>query len=166
MLSRKKHDLIILRIILILGVLIIPIAFKRKGIKDWLFVYLWNGFTNILLDKWITSIGKIQYPARLCAKVFNINVPFDLVWYPLISVFYNQLTKDDNLVRSFYRLFYFTIPIILIEAWAEKNTKLIAFQKGWKWYHSFISLNVNSLLTKGLLKVVKKIDTVQTEQPS
>src|SRR5690606_28833332 len=159
-------ELTILRIILILGLLLIPIAFKKKGIKDWLIVYLWNGFTNILLDKWITSKGKIRYPVRLCAKFLKINVLFDLVWYPLLTVFYNQLTEDDKLFKSIYRLFYFTIPIILIEAWAEKKTKFIAFNNGWKWYHSFISLNVKSMITKGFLMAVKKLDTIQSEKTS
>jgi hypothetical protein len=59
----------------------------------------------------------------------------------------DYLVKDKPFA-SFYKLFYFTIPMFFVEFWAVRKTDLIKWNKGWKWYHTFISITIKSLCTR------------------
>ncbi|MDG5789224.1 hypothetical protein QA612_17330 [Evansella sp. AB-P1] len=150
-----------LRFSLVLGLLLLPIIFRKPPIKDWLLVFLWNSATNGIIDRLVVSYNIIQYPVRLLPKRFRINILFDYLLYPIITVTYNQLTKKDKPMKMVVKLLCFTIPMILIEVWAERNTRLIKFRNGWKWYHSFISLNIKSLLTRLWIGGVRRIEEKQ-----
>lgn len=147
--GNKIIDKNILRGFFVLGIGLLTLVLRKPPIKDWLLVYLWNAVTNGIIDKIVVSYNTVKYPTRLLPKIFKINFLFDYLLYPTMTVIFNQLTeKDHKPFIIFIKLFCFTIPMILVELWAERKTGLIKFKKGWKWYHSFISLNVKSLVTR------------------
>ncbi|WP_312889164.1 CBO0543 family protein [Desertibacillus haloalkaliphilus] len=157
MMKRNKIDKGILGSLLAFGFVLLPIMLRKPPIKDWLLVFLWNAVTNGIIDKVVVSYNTVKYPVRLLPKMFKTNILFDFLLYPVVTIIYNQLTEKDKPLVIFLKLFYFTIPMILIELYAERKTGLIKFKRGWRWYHSFISLNIKSLLTRLWIGWVRKL---------
>jgi hypothetical protein len=159
LLHKNKSEKSFLRTLLLLSlILIIPIFIRKHPIKDWVIVYLFNAATNGILDKILTSYKIVKYPVRFLPKIFDIHILFDFLLYPLFTVFYNQLTYRDNVWSIVYKLLLSTFPMFLIELWAEKRTKLITWNKGWSWYHTYSSIIAKSLFTRSFIGLVRMID--------
>lgn len=159
--GNKTADRFILRGLLVLGTGLLVMVLRKPPIKEWLMVFLLNAVTNGLLDKVIVSINKLKYPTRLLPKIFKTNILFDYLLYPTLTIVYNQATANDKPFKAFLKLFYLTLPVIFIELWAERKTGLIKFQKGWKWYHSFIGLTLKSLTTRLWIQWIRRIENKQ-----
>ncbi|WP_062048262.1 CBO0543 family protein [Bacillus sp. JCM 19034] len=159
--GNKTKDKFILRALFVLGIGLLPIVFRKPPIKDWLLVFLWNAFTNGFIDTVVVSHKVVKYPVRLLPKIFKTNILFDFLLYPIMTVVYNRFTARDKPLIIFLKLFCLTIPMVLIELWAERKTGLIKFKRGWEWYHSFISLTIKSLLTRLWISWVRKMEGKQ-----
>lgn len=159
--KKKQFEKGLLRLFLLPTISILPFLLKKPPIKDWVIVYLLNGLTNGIIDKFLSSYKIIQYPVRYFANVFKINILFDFLLYPTITVYYNQITKNDNIFAIAYKLLFIIIPMFLIELWAKKRTNLIKWNKWWKWYHTIISLTVKSLVTRAFIEAIRKIEHKQ-----
>jgi len=151
----KKNEMKFLYALLILSIGILPVLMKRSPKKDWLFAYMFNAITNIILDKWVT-VNFIWYPARLLPKIFNIHILYDALLYPMVTVIYNQLTSKDKPIAIVYKLLFFTVPLTVFEFWAEQKTGLIKWSNGWRWYHTFLSVSFKSLITRGLVSIFRR----------
>lgn len=159
--TNKTVDQWILRGLFVFGISLFAFLLRRPPIKDWLLVFLMNAVTNGIIDKVLVFYRILEYPTRVFPKIFHIHTLFDYLLYPTVTVAYNQLTAKDKPIIIFFKLFLFTIPIILIETWAKKNTGLIKYKKGWRWYHSFISLSLKTLLTRGWMEWIRRMDDKQ-----
>jgi len=158
LMEKNKMEKRFLKGLLIGNLLILlPVLFRKPPIKDWIFVYLYNAVTNGLIDMLLTSYKVIRYPVRFLPNLFNIHILFDFLIYPTFTVCYNQLTKKDKPFVVLYKLILFTIPFLFIEIWAERKTKLIKWKKGWKWYHTYFSIILKSLLTRSIIEALRKM---------
>lgn len=157
--KRNKNQRLLLRIAFIINLFfLIPILLRKPPIKDWIIVYLFNAVSNGIIDKVITKYKLIKYPVKLLPKLFDIHILFDFLFYPTFSVLYNQMTYKDGLFPIIYKLILFTTPPFLIEYFTEKKTNLIKWSNGWKWYHTFGSLILQSLITRTVIEVIRKAD--------
>lgn len=151
---------IVLRIFLLLGLFALPVAFKRKPIKDWLIVYFMTAFSSVLLDIILVKRKLLSYPVRLFPKIFKVHIVFDLFLCPVVSVFYNQITyKEKSFHRLVGKLFLFTIPQLIIEVLTGRYLKMVKWHKGWKWYHTFISMNIKYLSIRMFIELIRKHST-------
>lgn len=149
---------IFLRVFLFLGLLALPVAFKKKPLKDWLIVYLLTALSSALLDSILVEKKLLSYPIRIFPKIFKLHIVFDLLLCPVVSVFYNQFTyKEKSIVRLVGKLFLFTIPQLVIEVLTGRYLNLVKWHKGWKWYHTFISMNIKYLSIRMFIEGVRKI---------
>lgn len=151
----KKNELKFLRGLLIISIGILPFLMKRSHKKDWLFAYMFNAITNIILDKWLT-VNYISYPTRLLPKIFRLHILYDAILYPMVTVIYNQLTSKDKPIEIFYKVLFFSVPLTIFEFWAERKTGLIKWKNGWRWYHTFLSVSIKSLITRGLVSMFRR----------
>ncbi|WP_449620777.1 CBO0543 family protein [Robertmurraya sp. Marseille-Q9965] len=161
--SKVEHNILLF----LLGfhiVLLIPILLRKPPIKDWMLVYFYNAVTNVFIDNILVSLKIVRYPNRILPKLFHTHVLFDILIYPTISVFYNQITLKDKPMAIFFKIFFFTVPMLLIELWAEKYSNLIKWSSKWKWYHTFLSLTFKSLVTRGFIAGVRKIEERQKQR--
>ena len=159
-----KFEKQFLRILFILNVgLLVPILFRKPPIKDWLLVYLFNAFTNSIIDHFLTSHNIVTYPVRFLRKTTKIHVLFDLLLYPTFTVLYNQMTEKDKPLSTFYKLVSLVIPLFFIEFWAVRRTDLIKWKKGWNWYYTLGSIILKSLVTRSLIEIVRKISKHQVQ---
>lgn len=151
----KKNEKKFLYGLLILSIGILPVLMNRSPKKVWLFAYLFNAITNIILDKWVT-MNFISYPTRLLPKIFNLHILYDALLYPMFTVIFNQLTSKDKLIAIVYKLLFFSVPLTAFEFWAERKTGLIKWRNGWRWYHTFLSVNLKSLFTRGMVSIIRR----------
>ncbi len=151
-LGGKKNEKRFLYGLLILSIAILPFLMKRPPKKEWWLAYTFNAVSNIILDKWVTR-NFISYPTRLFPIIFNIHILYNAFLYPIVTVIYNQWTSKDNLIGIVYKLLFFTVPLTIFEFWAERKTGLIKWSNGWQWYHTFLSVSLKSLITRGVLSI-------------
>lgn len=146
---------VILRIMVLIALSLFPFAFRKKPFKNWVIVYLLTALFSTLLDLFLVEKKLLSYPVRILPKYFKIHFVFDLLLCPLASVFYNQVTSNDkSIVRIVGKLFLFTIPQLLIEVSAGRYANMIKWHRWWKWYHTFISMNVKYLVIRSIVKLV------------
>jgi hypothetical protein len=153
----------ILKYLLVGGLISIPFIFRKQPIKDWILVFCLKAFYSGYIDSFMVAKNKISYPVRYFPKIFNINVLFDLLLFPISCVIYNQLTYRSNFVKSLYMALPITIPMTIAEIWAEKNTKLLTYKKKWNWFYSFITLTFSLWLVRGTMAIIRKVDKTSTD---
>lgn len=159
-----KRDIFILRFLTVFSLLSLFIILRRKpNIKDWVIVYLFNGFTNGIIDKLITTFNIVEYPVRFLPKIFKIHILFDFLIYPTFTIFLNQITEKDKPFTIVVKLLALTIPMFIVEFIAEKKTNLVRWKKGWNWYHSFSGLIGKSLITRTIIGVIRMVDIKQAK---
>lgn len=158
----NKFDKTFLRIVFLINLIVlIPIIMRKPSIKDWVLVYLFNAVTNSFIDNYLTERGTVKYPVRFLPKRFNTHILFDYLIYPTLTILYNQITIKDKPFVIIFKTLYFTIPMFFIEFWAVRKTGLIKWNKGWKWYHSFFSVTLKSLITRLFVEIIRVIDRSQ-----
>jgi hypothetical protein len=148
-----------LKVIVVINIIVLILALRKPPIKDWVIVYLFNAVTNIMADNVLTALKIVRYPVRFFPKLFHSHILFDALVYPTATVLYNQMTYKDKPFAILYKVFFFAIPALLIEIWAEKTTSLIKWSKKWKWYHSFLGLILNSLINRLVIGLLRKMST-------
>jgi hypothetical protein len=163
--NRIEKKLLLGILILNLGI-ILPIIYRKTPIKDWIIVYLFNAVTNGIIDNALTKNNIIKYPNRLFPKIFDTHILFDFFIYPTFTIFYNQMTAKDKPFAIIYKLFVITIPVFLIEFLAEKKTNLVEWTKKWRWYHSFFSIIIKSLLTRLIIAQIRRLDAMKKNSVS
>ncbi|WP_420805816.1 CBO0543 family protein [Paenibacillus wynnii] len=121
---------------------------NKRPRKKWMIIYLYSAVTNVIMDKILTHYELISYPTRLFPKIFRIHILFDTLLYPLANVIYNQIAKKDKILVILYKSIYFSVPLLIVETWAERNTGLIKWGNAWRGYHTFLGVNFNTLFTR------------------
>ncbi|WP_246880066.1 CBO0543 family protein [Bacillus suaedae] len=150
-----------MRILVAVTIGLLPLFLRKPPIKDWLLVYFFNAISNGFIDQIIAKQKIVKYPVRLLPKLFKKHIVFDYLVYPTITIFYNQVTSKDKPITIFYKLLFFSIPMLFVELWAAKKTDLVDWKKGWAWYHTLISITIKSSVTRLFIGLVRAIDKKQ-----
>ena len=153
----------LLRIILGVGLLLIPFAFKREKLKDWLLIFFLKGYIASFLDQIIVKKKRISYPVRFMSKYFDSSLLFDYLLFPLLCVFYNRTSEKSNLHSIFLQSLIYTTPMTVLEVILEKKTNLIRYKKKWNWLITYSTLVVTFLLVRGFIVIIRKFNI---ENPS
>ena len=153
----------LLRIILGVGLLLIPFAFKREKLKDWLLIFFLKGYISSFLDQIIVKKKQISYPVRFMSKYFDSSILFDYLLFPLLCVFYNRTSEKSNLHSIFLQSFIYSTPMTVLEVILEKKTNLIRYKKKWNWLITYSTLVVTFLFVRGFIAIIRKFNI---ENPS
>jgi hypothetical protein len=78
-----------------------------------------------------------------------------------MNIIYNQVTYKNSALKTFLKLFLFITPMTLFEAWLEKNTNLIKWKDGWKWYHTYSSIFTKYLSVRFLMAIIRYFSKMQ-----
>ncbi|MFC0471744.1 CBO0543 family protein [Halalkalibacter kiskunsagensis] len=147
----------VLRILSVITLGVLFLLLRKRPTKDWVVAYLFNAVSNGIIDKMVVKHKLVKYPVRLFPQFFNIHILFDFLIYPTITVMYNQITYKNKPLAIIGKIFLFTIPMLIIEFWAEKQTDLIEWKKGWGWSHTLIGLTIMSLLARLFVGLVRYV---------
>jgi hypothetical protein len=142
--------------LLAIGLGLLPVVFKRDKLKDWIIIFFLKGFLSSFLDSTVTKQKKVSYPVRFLPEYFRINVLFDYLLFPITCVAYNRLTYHSNAIGIFLKAFLFSIPMTVTEVIFERNTKLIKFHNGWRWYDTLLSETAIFLFIRIFIGAVRK----------
>ena len=153
----------LLRIVLGVGLLLIPFAFKREKLKDWLLIFFLKGYIASFLDQIIVKKKRISYPVRFMSKYFDSSLLFDYLLFPLLCVFYNRTSEKSNLHSIFLQSLIYTTPMTVLEVILEKKTNLIRYKKNWNWLITYSTLVVTFLIVRGFIAIIRKFNI---ENPS
>ena len=153
----------LLRIILGVGLLLIPFAFKREKLKDWLLIFFLKGYISSFLDQIIVKKKQISYPVRFMSKYFDSSLLFDYLLFPILCVFYNRTSEKSNLHSIFLQSFIYSTPMTVLEVILEKNTNLIRYKKNWNWLITYLTLVITFLFVRGFIAIIRKFNI---ENPS
>lgn len=157
------RDRQILKMLLYIGCGFLPFLFKKQPIKDWILIFCIKAFFSGFIDSFVVAHKIISYPVRFLPKVFNINILFDFLLFPITCVFYNQMTHRTKWIKTALSVFIYSIPITIIEIWAERSTKLIKYEKHWSWIYSFISLTLSFWFVRATLFLIRLADKTTIE---
>ncbi|MGM0878851.1 MAG: CBO0543 family protein [Bacillota bacterium] len=146
----------LLKIFFSVGVLLIPFAFRRNKLKDWLLVFFIKGYISSILATILVQKKEFYYPVRFVPKIFKISITFDYLLFPLIGVFFNQTTLNSKPLQIFFQSLLFSIPMTIIEALLERYTKLINYKKGWNSLTSFWTLTTTLLFVRLFMSIIRK----------
>ncbi|MEN8700128.1 CBO0543 family protein [Bacillus infantis] len=161
---RSASDRKILWFISLISIITLFVTLRKPPIKDWLLAFLFNAYTNGIIDKYVVSKKFVSYPVRFLPKLSDINILFDYLFYPTASLLANQMTSRDKGALLFIKMMVITFIMFRIESWAERSTRLVKWQKGWTGYHSFGSLTIKSLLNRYIIEIIRKIDHNQQKE--
>ena len=153
----------LLRIILGVGLLLIPFAFKREKLKDWLLIFFLKGYISSFLDQIIVKKKQVSYPVRFMSKYFDSSILFDYLLFPILCVFYNRTSEKSNLHSIFLQSFIYSTPMTVLEVILEKKTNLIRYNKNWNWLITYSTLVVTFLFVRGFIAIIRKFNI---ENPS
>lgn len=159
--NKLERRFLIYPTIIFLGGL--PLVLKKVNIKDSLFILFMNGYTNAIVDRFLVNRNILSYPVRFIPKEFKSNFLFDFLYLPTVSLWLYQLTKNDKPFKIIFKIVSIVSSLFLFELWAEKNTKLIKWKKGWKWYYSLISLNIRTLFSRLVIEIINILDKKQKD---
>ena len=152
----------LLRIILGVGLLLIPFAFKREKLKDWLLIFFLKGYISSFLDQIIVKKKHISYPVRFMSKYFDSSILFDYLLFPILCVFYNRTSEKSNLHSIFLQSFIYSTPMTVLEVILEKKTNLIRYNKKWNWLITYSTLVVTFLFVRGFIAIIRKFNIENT----
>ena len=161
----QRFEKITLRFLLVFGLVMFVNLIRKPPTKDWMLIFLFKGYIASVLDKLAVTKDRIVYPVNLF-KWFDISFIFDYLLFPVVCVYYNQVTKTSNIFGIIAKSFYFSIPMSLIEHYFETRTSLIKFKKGWNIYLSFLSLTITFIISRTYISLVRKADNTRIPKNS
>lgn len=159
----QRFEKYTLRFLMVFGLIMFANLMRKPPTKDWLLIFLFKGYISSILDKTIVTNNKIIYPVKL-VKWFDISFVFDYILFPVVCVYYNQITKSSSLIWIIIKIFYFSIPMTLLEYFFETRTSLIKFRNGWNIYHSFLTMSLSFLVSRAYIALIRNADNTNVPE--
>lgn len=153
--KKQSAEKNILWFLLIFGIISLIKINRKQPVKDWTIIFLLHGFLSSIFDTIVVKKGYVKYPVTLLKSV-NISFGFDFLLFPIVCMYYNQVTKSSNILVILIKTLCFSIPMAVIEHFLEKYTDLIKFKKGWTSFTSFWTLSITFLISRLIIAFVRK----------
>jgi hypothetical protein len=147
---------LILRMLFLSCLASIPFVFKRKNLMMHLLIFFAKGVLLTSFDSIFIKRKKIAYPIRPFAKVFDTNILFDLLFFPLLSVIWVRSTYNTKPIVTVLRSLWFSVPMSILQYFIEKKTKLFKWND-WTILDTFLSINFTLFLTRGCVGLLRKV---------
>lgn len=127
----------------------------------WILVFFAKEVLATIIDAIVVKKRMVEYPVRPFPKVFGTNILFDLLFFPILSVFWVQLSYDVKLKSIFLRSLIFSVPMSITQWALEKKTKLFNW-KQWSILHTFVSVNFTLFAIRGFVGLLRKALALKT----
>ncbi|MDT8860551.1 hypothetical protein N0O92_09920 [Alkalihalobacillus sp. MEB130] len=146
----------IIKLGIIFGMISTITLFKKPSVKIWFPLYLINCIVNYVFDKSLVETKQVSYPVRFQPKMFKINVVYDFLVCPFLSIWYCQSTYHSKFPGLVGKLLLFATPQAIYEIVLERKTDALKFKGKWRWLYSFFLVFVVKVISRGMLEVIKK----------
>ncbi|MBM7660349.1 hypothetical protein JOC85_001116 [Bacillus mesophilus] len=145
---------------LFLGIafILLPFAFKRERLKEWLLVFFLKGYVSSFIGKLVVKNKHISYPIRFMPKYFNSSILFEYLLFPLLCVFYNRTSLQSKPVSIILQSLLYSTPMTIIEVLLERYTDLIKYKRKWNWVITYVTLVITFLAVRMFMYVTRKLN--------
>ncbi|KQX53887.1 MULTISPECIES: CBO0543 family protein [unclassified Paenibacillus] len=133
-----------------------PFILKRKNLLLYLVVFFSKCVLSTSLDSYFIKKGKISYPVRPLPKIFDTNILYDLMFFPLLSVVWVRWSYQSKPLELVIKSLIFTVPLAFGQYILEKKTKLFNW-KSWTIFHTFLCCNITLFTVRGLVGLLKQV---------
>ena len=145
----------LLRLLFFLCVGAIPFVFKRRNLRLWMVVFFSKAILATALDNYVVTTGKVKYPIRPFPKLFKTNILFNMLFFPILSIIWVQMTYNSKILPLIMKSFLFSVPMSIAQWWMEKKTHLFKW-KQWSAFHTFLSVNFTLFVIRGFVGLIKR----------
>jgi hypothetical protein len=147
---------LLLRMLFLASAAAIPFVFKRKNLLMLLTIFFAKCVLAVTLDSYFIKKKSIAYPARPFPKIFETNILYDFLFYPLLSVIWVRATYNSKPRELLTRSLFFSVPMSLLQWALEKKTKLFKWNS-WTVLHTFASINFTLFTIRGFVGLIRRI---------
>ncbi|MGM0922981.1 MAG: CBO0543 family protein [Bacillota bacterium] len=134
-----------------------PIVIRKPNLKEMLIVFFAKGILSTVIDAYVVNTKRVEYPVRPFSKIFNTNILFDLVFFPLLSVIWVRQSYKDKLPGILLKSLTWSVPMSIAQWYMEKTTRLFKWKK-WSVFHTFASISFTLFTIRALAASVKRTD--------
>jgi hypothetical protein len=160
---------LLLRALFVSSLAAAPFILKRNNLLMLLIVFFSKGVLSVTIDSFFIKKGMISYPVRPFPQIFDTNILYDLLFYPLLSVIWVRYTYHSKPLEMVTRSLYLSVPMSILQWFLEKKTKLFKW-KAWSVLHSFAAINFTLFTIRGLVGIIKRVIShpayLQQEKPN
>lgn len=160
---RRHHEKNILRFLFIVGIVSFINLVRKPPTKEWLIIFLLKSYIASIFDNLFVKKGYIQYPVNLF-KTFDISVLFSYLLFPVTCIYFNQVTRNSNILGILGKCLLFSLPSAMAEHWIERKTNLISYKRSWTSVHSFLSIASTFLIVRFIMVLIRKTAKKQSGQ--
>lgn len=115
--------------------------------RDWIVVYLFKSVLDFIWGSPVVNLHLLDYPHRLLPHYYNTSILFELVVFPVLCIWYNQVTREGGFGSIIFYALLFSAGITAIEYPLELYTNLIKYIS-WTWFTSFYTLTITFLTSR------------------
>jgi hypothetical protein len=133
----------------------IPFVFKRKNLLMYLIIFFAKGVICSIIESFVIKTNKIGYPVRPFPKIFESNILYDLLFYPLLSVIWVRWSYNSKPWAIILKSLCFSVPMSIAQWIMEKTTNLFKW-KSWTIFDTFIYTNFTLFTIRGMVGIIRK----------
>ena len=134
----------------ILTLLILIFLVDWRYFRDWIVILLFKGIIDFTWGSPVVNLKLIDYPVRLFPHYYNTCILFELWVFPILCVWYNQVTKDKSFLPIIGYALLFSAGMTMIEYPIEVYTELITYIE-WSWFTTFYTLTITFLMSRAFI---------------
>lgn len=138
----------------------LPFLFKGSKMRENLVVFFSKGVLATLIDAYVVGSKRVKYPVRPFPKIFGINIIYNMLFFPLLSVIWVKLSYNDKLGKIILKSMMFSIPMSFAQWYLEKNSRLFKWKK-WSIFHTFGSVSFTLFTIRGFVALMKRLDKLK-----
>jgi hypothetical protein len=153
----------LLNLLTALCVVSLPFLFKGSKMRENLVIFFAKGVLATLIDAYVVGTKRVEYPVRPFAKIFNTNIIYDILFFPILSVVWVKISYNDKFWKILLKSLLFSVPMSVGQWYMEKNTNLFKWKK-WTPLHTFGSVNFTLFTIRGFVGLIKLLDKFKSNQ--
>ncbi|CAG7650165.1 CBO0543 family protein [Paenibacillus allorhizosphaerae] len=147
---------ILIRMLFVSCLAAAPFILKRKNLPMYLTIFFAKGILSSAVDSIFIKRNKIEYPVRPFPKIFDTNILYDLLFYPLLSVVWVRWTDRSKPLGMILKSLCFSVPMSVAQWIMEKRTKLFKW-RSWSVLQTFAYINFTLFAIRALAGGVRKL---------
>src|SRR4051812_12123681 len=82
---------------------------------DWIVVFLYKCMLDFVWGSPVVNLKLLKYPVRLLPQYFDTSILFELWVFPVLCIWYNQVTRQRGLWPIIYYALLFSAGVVAIE---------------------------------------------------
>lgn len=144
-------------LLLIIGILLLILSFKKSPIKEWILVFLLSSYFSTFLGVIIVEEEMLAYRVRFLSKHFDSSLLYEYLLFPVVCIYFYQTTYHSKYPSIILKCAIYTSALTIIEVIIEKYTNLIEYLT-WTWMNTLFSTFFLMMFVRILMQLISKTE--------